>query len=382
MADSESKDDRRRTGRKNIKQTAEDKKQKSGLFEYAGSSRHSIPQSSIVNRKSSIENPQPPAPGTRLSGYALSAVKALIFIFFSAAACATVLALFSRYYWIFDNMTAFRLQYYAILTTGAIIYFARKKYLIAALFLAVSFANVPAFARLYIGGYEPIPDSRTIRIISFNVKEQNADRSRAVEYFGESKADIIVVVEVHTPWIVDLEALAGEYPYRAGIVHTGTVVFSKIPIVDKKADWVGTRAIVTVTLKAEGKMLRLVTAHPTSPVRRKYHSRRGRLLDETARIASEAGKEGEVILIGDLNLTPFSPYFGDFVAASGLRDARRGFGFRPTWPTFMPLLYVPIDHCLVSDGIAVHTFTTGPRLGSDHLPIIVDITIRRDAPAK
>jgi endonuclease/exonuclease/phosphatase (EEP) superfamily protein YafD len=39
---------------------------------------------------------------------------------------------------------------------------------------------------------------------------------------------------------------------------------------------------------------------------------------------------------------------------------------------------IPIDHFLVSEDVAVTRFETGPRVGSDHLPIVADIRIGID----
>jgi endonuclease/exonuclease/phosphatase (EEP) superfamily protein YafD len=89
------------------------------------------------------------------------------------------------------------------------------------------------------------------------------------------------------------------------------------------------------------------------------------------------------ILIGDLNTTVWSPYFSQLVEESGLRDARKGFGVVPTWPTDFPtpLMRIPIDHCLVSRDIRVVNIGAGPRVGSDHLPLIVDLGISQNQAA-
>ena len=83
------------------------------------------------------------------------------------------------------------------------------------------------------------------------------------------------------------------------------------------------------------------------------------------------------MVVGDLNTSPWSPVFHDLLRASGLRDGRAGHGIQPTWPSLFPLLWTPIDHCLVSRGLIVQRFQRGPYVGSDHFPLIVDITLSR-----
>jgi endonuclease/exonuclease/phosphatase (EEP) superfamily protein YafD len=86
---------------------------------------------------------------------------------------------------------------------------------------------------------------------------------------------------------------------------------------------------------------------------------------------------GPNICIGDLNTTMWSRYFRDFVEQSGLASVREGFGVLPTWPTFMGpnWMMLPIDHCLVSADIRVVTASVGDRIGSDHLPLIVELEL-------
>jgi hypothetical protein len=70
------------------------------------------------------------------------------------------------------------------------------------------------------------------------------------------------------------------------------------------------------------------------------------------------------ILLGDLNVTPWSPHFRQLLQQTGL-------------PAQVPPLRIPLDHCLVSPAFQVIERRVGPRLGSDHLPLIVTLATGR-----
>ena len=84
----------------------------------------------------------------------------------------------------------------------------------------------------------------------------------------------------------------------------------------------------------------------------------------------------ETLLMGDFNTSPWSLAFRRFLSRSGLRDAARGFGYRPTWPAQRPWLGIPIDHHVVSDGIVVNSFSVVGPTGSDHLAVYTELVFR------
>jgi endonuclease/exonuclease/phosphatase (EEP) superfamily protein YafD len=82
------------------------------------------------------------------------------------------------------------------------------------------------------------------------------------------------------------------------------------------------------------------------------------------------------IVMGDLNMSMWSPYFRQFIQATGMKSSRQGFGVQPSWPADSPLLQIPIDHCLVSkdDILLIHN-RIGKDIGSDHYPLIADLSL-------
>jgi len=116
-----------------------------------------------------------------------------------------------------------------------------------------------------------------------------------------------------------------------------------------------------------------VAARVFPPVSAAHAACRSGQLADLAAVCASAAKP--LVVVGDLNMTPWSPYFGRLLREGGLRDGRAGHGLRPTWPAFFRPLLIPIDHCLVSGEVGVDGFETGPALRSDHRPIIVDLSV-------
>jgi endonuclease/exonuclease/phosphatase (EEP) superfamily protein YafD len=86
------------------------------------------------------------------------------------------------------------------------------------------------------------------------------------------------------------------------------------------------------------------------------------------------------IIMGDFNLTPWSYRLTRFSMDTGLK--RMG-TFRHSWPApgtvkGFPFSVFLIDNAFVTDGIAVEAWSPGPRLGSDHRPIIARFTVETE----
>jgi endonuclease/exonuclease/phosphatase (EEP) superfamily protein YafD len=89
---------------------------------------------------------------------------------------------------------------------------------------------------------------------------------------------------------------------------------------------------------------------------------------------------GPVVVVGDLNITPYSPLFQDWLARTGLTDTRRGRTLSPSWPVQLPIVGVPIDHCVVSHDVVIVRHRRLPAFGSDHYPILAELALVPPAP--
>jgi endonuclease/exonuclease/phosphatase family metal-dependent hydrolase len=81
------------------------------------------------------------------------------------------------------------------------------------------------------------------------------------------------------------------------------------------------------------------------------------------------------VVIGDLNITPFSPHFQQLLVDGKLRSAAEGFGWQASWPSFFRPAGIQIDHALVNSLVSIEHFNRGAATGSDHLPIVADLVL-------
>jgi endonuclease/exonuclease/phosphatase (EEP) superfamily protein YafD len=81
---------------------------------------------------------------------------------------------------------------------------------------------------------------------------------------------------------------------------------------------------------------------------------------------------GTQIVMGDFNATPFSRMARTFSHRSGLSRVT----WLPTWPSYVGLPQIAIDHIFVSPDLKlVGPARIGNSAGSDHYPVIADIVL-------
>jgi endonuclease/exonuclease/phosphatase (EEP) superfamily protein YafD len=92
--------------------------------------------------------------------------------------------------------------------------------------------------------------------------------------------------------------------------------------------------------------------------------------------ANGAAVEGPLIVAGDFNTTPYSPYFTDWLESAGLTDSRRGRTLSTSWPTMLRWAGIPIDHVAVNDGFTIISHRRLPNFESDHFGALVEVALR------
>jgi len=220
--------------------------------------------------------------------------------------------------------------------------------------------------------------SRSYRAVLVNVDHNNAEFTKISDYIRSVNPDFLLLVEVNEKWMASLQKLRDSFPYSKGYPHPkfGILLMSQLPFDQASILFLGEERIPTVVAQVtiqNKQRVNLVGTHPRSPMTSAHSRSRNEQLRSIAKLVSD--QSNPVVLLGDLNVTPWSPMFQDLLTHSGLRDSMEGLGLQPTWPTRFPLAWIPIDHCLISSEVLVRKRQVGPNIGSDHYPLVVDFSI-------
>ncbi|MEM7205592.1 MAG: endonuclease/exonuclease/phosphatase family protein [Planctomycetota bacterium] len=238
----------------------------------------------------------------------------------------------------------------------------------------------------------PAATGPTLRLASVNLCAEHPADPQMAPALLQLDADVLVLLEVTRAWQARLEPVLGAmYPHRwlaaappePGVSTDGlrVAVWSRLPAAGavEARHLMQRNSQIRVPLRWRDRTFALYGIHlwkpfPYSLWRSCWRQRRELLAwldDETL----------PMVVAGDFNATPRS----SFVAA--LRERALGHaaeqvrGSAPvTWPTTpwwrLPVR-VPIDHVMCSAELRPVAFDRGPANGSDHWPVVVELTWSR-----
>ena len=286
----------------------------------------------------------------------------------------------ARFFWIADLLDSFRFQMFALLLPAAIIAWVTQRFRVAFLLSIATILASLGTATTWLPTLQPPKGDQTIRIMSFNVLGSNRDWQSVIDELIGRTPDVIAVVEFSNYWPEVFKGYESRYPYQFTQPRWhgyGVAIFSKFPLtstdvsqlLDKEAD----TPIVSADLEIGSTKIRLLATHLISPVSQRRATLRNEQMVDVAEVVNR--RSVPTVLVGDFNCATWSPFMQDLLNATGLRDSRNGFGFQGSWENKYPWLMTPIDHALVSPTIHVHRRFVGGVTGSDHLPVIVEVSV-------
>jgi endonuclease/exonuclease/phosphatase (EEP) superfamily protein YafD len=303
----------------------------------------------------------------------------------AAALIASLMPLGARYGWAFDLASNFRVQYVVVDALLAVACVLQRRYLwcLALAACAVWSARpVLPYVALPIDAVAATPTPQhTIKILSANVYFHNRSAKRLLEIVRDEQPDVVLLVEYTAQWAAQVDELRAAYPhYLEGPQRNpfGIALFSRFEFDAIKRIPVGYAEGIQAVVRTPSGPFTLIGVHLRSPTTPSDGAMRNSQLDGLATRLSRL--TGPVAVVGDFNITPYSPYFEDWLARTGLTDTRRGRTFSPSWPVQLPFLGIPIDHCVVSRDVVIVRHRGLPAFGSDHYPILAELALTPPAP--
>jgi len=293
--------------------------------------------------------------------------------------------------WLAELSSHFVVQYAVAALLLAVVLTVKGRRWWAASALAIFLLQAVRLVPLWtVPDLPPVPAaSERLTIVQLNVNIRNQDPRRIVDWVISQDPDIAVLIEVPRAWTRPLAALRARYPNElVGMPPDGSgiAVFAKAPATSLRVEPLGDIWCPAIVLDFPRSMgpppLTLIAAHLRSPMTPSDAIIRNRQLGALVqRIAAEPALQK--IVVGDLNITRWSPLYAQLTDVAGMRDGQEGFGFGASWPSpFGRWLGIPIDQTLVSPGVRVVQRVVGPDLGSDHLPVTTTVEFSEGIGAK
>jgi endonuclease/exonuclease/phosphatase (EEP) superfamily protein YafD len=297
---------------------------------------------------------------------------------------ATLGGFFATALWLFDLPTQFTVQFVILQGLGLIYFIIRRARWPILLTLPFIAANLVPISRYYVPAAPAAAVAApNVRVMTLNLWARN-DRADLVEDLIRTEApDIVFLAEATPRWHDLLRQLRASYPYSAPAVDDRTLpimLLSRWPVKDAKVVHLGSRRRPTIiatickdsSADSEAACGLVIGLHTDRPLGLSLARSRNTQLDELASLIAQQA-ERRVIVMGDFNLTPWSPYFRRFLDGARLSDSAIGRGVAPTWFSRLLPFGLPIDQVLLGPDVAVVGRHVGADVGSDHLPVIADL---------
>ncbi len=233
--------------------------------------------------------------------------------------------------------------------------------------VAPSFAAVPA-------------DRATYRLLQMNLLYDNPTPEKVLSLIGRTKPDVVTVEEVSDMWKEKLALLAAAYPHSLFCPYPNTIfgvaILSRRPFAagsEPQCFDRGSMAIAEVDFG--GTPVDVAALHLTWPW--PFHQP----WQIGAVSVALAGLSDTAIMAGDCNAAPWSAAV-QWIAGAG--DLKLMPSVGPTWlhsslPDFLRFAGLPIDQVFSKGDVIIHKATRLDSTGSDHLPVLVDFSLRPGA---
>jgi endonuclease/exonuclease/phosphatase (EEP) superfamily protein YafD len=247
----------------------------------------------------------------------------------------------------------------------------RSRRTVSAALLLLTIQATLALAPLRASAVRAEPSERNLRVVTANVWVSNRNVEAVARHLEGEAADVVLLQEVGPVHRRLIDRVRAAYPhaYCPDPICDLAILSREAPLASGRVDLPpGRPLLVWARFRAGPKEVEVIGTHLANPFHPHHQARYVGWFIDYLRTRS-----GPLILAGDFNLTPFSWGMERLTRETGLR---RHTHLAFSWPAHRYVPVVGIDNLLSTPDIATVAVRTGPRIGSDHLPVTVDLAVR------
>lgn len=257
-------------------------------------------------------------------------------------------------------------------------YWRRWTFASVALLAVISSAGLMAvdLKRLH-ERYAAAAPAQTLKIVTFNASVRNGNYSDIARWVAAENPDILIIPEGTKPLAVAIRAATSMRVFEG----SGAFIATRDKPLDERVAWDarflagGSTALSWVVLRGpDGVPFTVIGVHCGWPI----PARAARADNQKITALLNTMDRSRTILAGDFNSTQWS--FRQRIAdvAFGLERRDR---LNLTWPAQLPMLdgrafptpFLSIDHVYAGSSWRTVSVVRGPRLGSDHYPLVATL---------
>lgn len=271
----------------------------------------------------------------------------------------------------------------AISATTALVFFGWRRWSLAGLGLVGLIAGATLVVPEYLrptGPHAPADAPGQIKLIQFNVWHRNRDPAQALDWLEREDPDIIVVEE-NTGRFAKAAIARGRWSVACR--RCEVMILSRRPALESgyaKHKRKPAAPLSWARFEDPHGVFEVIGVHNAWPTDADQPIQERRLAQAIAKRERE-----RLIVVGDFNSAPWSFQRRQWDATYGLVRRDRAL---PTWPAqtykrlpWLGLPFLAIDHVYAGPGWATVSVRRGPRLSSDHYPVVATLAPVTPKPA-
>ncbi|WP_082222172.1 endonuclease/exonuclease/phosphatase family protein [Mesorhizobium loti] len=310
-------------------------------------------------------------------------VAGLAFLAMTGLSAALLAGFFGTLHPAFDSFSHFRIHFSVLMALLALPLLASSFRLQAAagLLFAVACLATTASTLSTLWSQPAVAkpaDQAVYSLLQMNLRFNNPTPKKVLSLIGRTNPDVITLDEVSGMWATELGTITSAYPYRILCPYPngmfGVALLSRRPFAAGSTPHCEPRgAMAIATVDFGGISVDVAAIHLSWPWPKEQYWQVGELAQPLATLGETA------IMAGDCNGVPWSAAVRRVAALGGLTLMPSA---GPTWihrtlPDFLRRYAgLPIDQVFSKGGLTILSSTRLEDTGSDHLPVLVEFTLR------